>query len=477
MKVGIHSKFYSTHLSRVKVATDTETGKSYAMKLMFVEDAEDQEDFDLSLFLTLMNNEVERLEKLPIHNNIISLIEYDWKGVYTTSKGVEKEVLYCVLDLATGGDLFDYIFTVGRGLPEDIARYYFHKLIDAIQLLHESNVVHRDLKLENLLLDSEYNLKIADFGLSTTVESSYGGGVMHTRVGTERYMPPEMLEKNAYVGICADLFAAGIILFVLVVGIMPTHKTAESNDYLYKYIRKKEYEKYWTVISKLLNLDLSGISEDFFHLVTTMVKYDYKKRFTIEEIKAHAWMQGPIATEEEVKKELASRKIEIKRKLGDSDDTDLEDLADVHKDEFEKIERGDEPEWVEEEIDRRIKVYNPEFPAMTECFSTFKPNVLLGAVYNFCKDKILEFKLGSEDYSATVQMPSEDDNIVDFAVEVLKVKPELDEEVDCDELEEVEDDDDIKYCVVFRKKRGPKQDFIKIFRSFRFFFKKLNNIE
>jgi len=97
--------------------------------------------------------------------------------------------------------LFDYIFTVGRGLPENIARYYFHKLIDSLQFLHENNVVHRDLKLENLLLDSDFNLKIADFGLSTTVESSYGGGVMHTRVGTERYMPPEMLEKNAYVGI------------------------------------------------------------------------------------------------------------------------------------------------------------------------------------------------------------------------------------------------------------------------------------
>ena len=129
------------------------------MKLMFVEDAEDQEDFDLSLFLTLMNNEVERLEKLPKHENIISLVEYNWKGILTNKKGQEKEVLYCVLDLATGGDLFDYIFTVGRGLPEKIARYYFHKLIDAIQFLHENNVVHRDLKLENLLLDSEYQLK------------------------------------------------------------------------------------------------------------------------------------------------------------------------------------------------------------------------------------------------------------------------------------------------------------------------------
>ena len=83
-------------------------------------------------------------------------------------------------------------------------------------------MVHRDLKLENLLLSEKGDLKIADFGLSTTVESSYGDGIMHTRVGTERYMPPEMLEKNAYVGICSDLFAAGIILYVMVLGNMPT---------------------------------------------------------------------------------------------------------------------------------------------------------------------------------------------------------------------------------------------------------------
>ena len=128
--------------SKVKVAVDSETGKSYAMKIMFVEDAEGQEDFDISLFLTLMNNEVERLEKLPKSDNIIQLIEYNWKGVMKTGSK-EKEVLYWVLELATGGDLFDYIFTVGRGLPENIARYYFHKLIDSIQYMHENNVVHK----------------------------------------------------------------------------------------------------------------------------------------------------------------------------------------------------------------------------------------------------------------------------------------------------------------------------------------------
>lgn len=138
-----------------------------------------------------------------------------------------------MLELAEGGDLFDYIFTVGKGFPEKIAWFYFKWLIDALEFLHANNVVHWDLKLENLLLNDQFDLKMADFGLSTTKESTHGDGVMYTRVGTERYMPPEMLEKNAYIGVCADLFAAGIILYVLVLGNMPTQKKAESEDYLY----------------------------------------------------------------------------------------------------------------------------------------------------------------------------------------------------------------------------------------------------
>ena len=361
------------------------------MKLMYIDDAKDQEDFDLRLFLILMSNEVQRLEKLPKHSNVIQLIDYNWEAKLVQKSGVEKEVLTVVLELAKGGDLFNYIFAVNKGFSEPIARYYFIQLINAIEFMHSNNVVHRDLKLENLLLDENFNLKIADFGLSTTVESSYGGGVMYTRVGTERYMPPEMLEKNAYIGICADLFAAGVILFVLVMGMMPTHKSAESNDYLYRYFRKKEYEEYWTIIANILNLDLGTISEDYFHLVTTMLKYDFQRRFTVDEIKDHPWLKGPVATEEEVRKELELRKREINRRMsGEDDEVDEDDITEGHLKALEELKRGDEDEWEEDVQLRKIKVYDGTVPKLTEFFSSFKPNVLLGALINFVKQKNIE---------------------------------------------------------------------------------------
>jgi serine/threonine protein kinase len=83
------------------------------------------------------------------------------------SSGREVPILYLVLELANGGDFFDLVITSGDCLTEKTARYYFKELIAAIEFLHKNGVIHRDLKLENLLLDKNYRLKIADFGLST----------------------------------------------------------------------------------------------------------------------------------------------------------------------------------------------------------------------------------------------------------------------------------------------------------------------
>lgn len=481
---------------------------------MYVEDAEDQEDFDLRLFLVLMSNEVEKLQKLPAHDNIIQLIDYSWESKLVQKSGTEKDVLHVVLELATGGDLFNYIFAVNRGFSEPIARYYFTKLMDAVEFMHVNDVCHRDLKLENLLLDENYNLKIADFGLSTTVESSYGGGVMYTRVGTERYMPPEMLEKNAYIGICADLFAAGVILFVLVMGMMPTHKSAESNDYLYRYFRKKEYEEYWTLVANILNLDLGSLSEEFFHLVTSMLKYDFQKRLTVEEIREHPWMKGPIATEDEVREELEERKLAIdKRNELDpgSDDGNEDEVIEQHQNAYDEVTKRGEGEMDDETVcillnlpknseiptdvqipPRKIKVYDGSVPRLTEFFSRFKPDILLGALINFQKTKKIDQKIDRLQYKAQVQMPSDEENIVDFVVEILKVKTDSEAKTDDDlvdsddegvftDVEEAEGEDlppkDQKYCVSFRKKRGPLADFVQIYRKFKLFCGTLNNAE
>jgi serine/threonine protein kinase len=81
--------------------------------------------------------------------------------------------------------------------------------------------VHRDLKIENLLLDKEYQLKIADFGLSITKQGNYGLGVMYSKVGTRNYMAPEVLEQRPYRGTAVDIFASGVILFIMITGTMP----------------------------------------------------------------------------------------------------------------------------------------------------------------------------------------------------------------------------------------------------------------
>lgn len=231
---------------------------------------------------------------------------------------------------------------------------------------------------------------------------------------------------------------------------MPTHKSAESNDYLYRYFKRKEYEDYWTIVANILNLDLGTISEEYFHLVTTMLKYDFQRRLTIDEIKEHPWYNGPVATAEEIKKELESRKREINQKLYDETDSDdpvdPDEIADMHITALEEVSRGegiDEGEDEECSPLRKIKVYDPTVPKLTEFFSTFKPDVLLGALMNFAhKNKQIDTKADKSKYKAFVQMPSDEENIVEFVVEISKVKEAHEEEEDKDPLMADSDDDE-----------------------------------
>jgi len=131
--------------------------------------------------------------------------------------------IYIILELITGGELFDRIARQGK-LRENEARKYFQQLIDAIDYCHGKGVYHRDLKPENLLLDSRGNLKVSDFGLSTL--SQNGVSLLHTTCGTPNYVAPEVLSSDGYYGSAADIWSCGVILYVLMANYLPF----EGND-------------------------------------------------------------------------------------------------------------------------------------------------------------------------------------------------------------------------------------------------------
>ena len=107
--------------------------------------------------------EVEAMKILD-HPHVINQIEYG-TDTYIKNSGKEKTVSYIVLELALGGELFDFIAIAGK-LDESMARYYFKQFMEGLNYCHMSGVSHRDLKPENLLLDNDFKLKIADFGFA-----------------------------------------------------------------------------------------------------------------------------------------------------------------------------------------------------------------------------------------------------------------------------------------------------------------------
>lgn len=105
-----------------------------------------------------------------------------------------------------------------RRLDEDVAKNLFKQVVDGIDYLHRKNIVHRDIKLENLMLTSENKVKIIDFGFSVKIPKDKTLGVF---CGTPSYMAPELASKRDYYGHLADIWALGILLYVLLVGAFP----------------------------------------------------------------------------------------------------------------------------------------------------------------------------------------------------------------------------------------------------------------
>lgn len=190
----------SGSFSKVKEGVDVESGNKYAVKIV-----------DKAL---LTKGHVEQqlkreiaIMKLLNHPHVLSMVD-----VLQTGSNI-----YLVLELLTGGDLFDKLDQAKR-FEEPQARTYFQQLVYGLQYLHANDIAHRDLKPENLLLDAQGNLKIADFGFSRLLNNQQ---LLQTVCGTPNYMAPEVLKEQGYDGKKADLWSSGVILYAMMAGYLP----------------------------------------------------------------------------------------------------------------------------------------------------------------------------------------------------------------------------------------------------------------
>ena len=121
------------------------------------------------------------------------------------------------MEHCSNGELFDYITSKNR-LKEEEACRLFQQLISGVEYLGELGIAHRDIKPENLLLDDYKNVKIVDFGLSNTFKQ---GEKLSTACGSPCYAAPELVKGLEYIGIKADIWSCGVVLFTQVSGYLP----------------------------------------------------------------------------------------------------------------------------------------------------------------------------------------------------------------------------------------------------------------
>lgn len=207
VKVGkytIHEKLGTGGFGVVRRGVNEENGTVVAIKIL------DKAELQLNEMTQHIKKEITLLTTLH-HPNIV-------RGLDVLNS---RTKIFLVMEFVGGGDLHS-VLTARKRFTENEARSLFRSLVESLAYCHEKGVFHRDLKLENLLLTSSGQLKVCDFGLaSVRALNSQNADLCKTIVGTEDFSPPEILQNIPYHGDKADMWSAGIILYIMIAGYSP----------------------------------------------------------------------------------------------------------------------------------------------------------------------------------------------------------------------------------------------------------------
>ena len=307
--------------SKLKLALDFKENKNIILKIQI------KDNNNSFIHSDTLNKEAQSYKTLKYSENIVKCIDKNMQATLIKHKKQikHKKCSYIALEYANKGDMFNFI-NINKGFDFKIARYYFKALIITVNSMHKHNIAHRDIKIDNMLLNNEYKLKLSDFEFCAHIKNENLEHILHEdKLGTVSFMAPEFfdykkikvekgkIQKLTHLGDAVDIFACGVVLFTMLFGTFP-FVCAERYDEHYKYFFSEETEKFWEKFilensnSKRLE-NLNSMSKD---LIERMFDVNSEKRIKIEEVMNHPFFTEENEDVENVKKYMDKIWSEVK---------------------------------------------------------------------------------------------------------------------------------------------------------------------
>ena len=379
------------------------------------------------------NKEIKIFNELKdknIDSSYIINLKDNGKGE-VNRKNITSMHNYMILEYADRGCLYDYLYYPNDGLKEEYTKLIFYKILQGVKAFHDINICNRDIKLDNILLDINFNPKICDFGFAEINQKELKG-----RVGTTNYLAPEIF-KSKYDGYMVDIFNLGIVLLILLTASRDicTLITNENAKKLYK----KKYEEFWSSIYK----KNEKISKQCKHLFFRMTSYDPKNRPNINKVLSDEWFDNIRNKPEEIndlekqiKKELEKREeiVNIGKK------SEMEYEGNANSNSLFEGNRSGGIEGIKDTFDLNLRPRIIDINSISNNYIKIKtdlcPAKLMNIIYYYIHKEfkdICEFEESKDDLKFNMN----------FEEEIIDIEEEHENSDNKDEIFDDNDDDDI----------------------------------
>ena len=207
----------------------------------------------------------------------------------------DEEYMLIIMEYINGENLFSFV-KKRRKLSEKLAKFLFRQIILGIEHIHSKNVVHRDIKLENIMIDFNNTIKICDFGIGKVLKSE--DELLYDKCGTPMYMAPEIIlsnENDGYKGFPVDIWSSGITLYIMLSGTLPFNLKSKNNKKEnISFNGNKRYNNTYlqNQIISVKPREIENISEEAKDLLKGILNKNPEKRLTCNQILNHPWLKN-----------------------------------------------------------------------------------------------------------------------------------------------------------------------------------------